>query len=409
MISNLYEGRKQSGMRTGFVCLFLVVYPLLSHAGEGVFLSCNDALQLGRASSGVASPRSAYWSFMNPASMVDLDRRFDTTLYTVSDKFKLKPGGLLGNRLDGTLVSEGVFPIVSTSFVWPLKTGTLGGGIFIPSGSGTEYPHSRNIISRLFHGNSDRRMAYQHIRGVLAYAYELDSGWSLGFGLHLSVSRFQADHLTLGLTTAAYDNQWDTAYGAGFDVGLYRRWECFALGANYTSRHWTESMKKYGDLLSSPLDSPHSVQVGVAWKVRPTIELTADYRWLGWRGVNSYGSSIFGGGGVGWKDQHGIKLGAEWQAAPKWTLMAGYAYSNSPIQKNGVFLAGLVPVIFQHHVTAGVSYKLNEKHALHFSVGYAPKHRMREQGNGDLLSILGKGTEVNVNAVSAAMGYSYLW
>ena len=52
-------------------------------AGEGVFLLGNDTLQLGRASSGVASPRSAYWSYMNPASMVDLERRVDVNWYTV--------------------------------------------------------------------------------------------------------------------------------------------------------------------------------------------------------------------------------------------------------------------------------------------------------------------------------------
>ena len=56
---------------------------LSSHAGEGVFLLGNDALQLGRASSGVASPRSAYWSYMNPASMVDLERRLDVNWYSV--------------------------------------------------------------------------------------------------------------------------------------------------------------------------------------------------------------------------------------------------------------------------------------------------------------------------------------
>lgn len=398
--------RFQSTKNSLILLLFL---PIFSHAGEGVFLSCNDAIQLGRASSGVASPRSSYWSYMNPASMVDLDRRLDVNLYTVYDSFKLTPRGILGNRLDGTLDSEGLFPIVTTSIILPVETGVLGGGIFVPSGSGVEYPHSRNVVSRIFHANGDRRMALQHIRGVLSYAHQFDNGWSVGFGLHLSVTRFRADHLTLNLSTAAYDNKWDAAYGAGFDVGLYRRWERFALGANYTSRHWMESMGKYGDLLSSPLDMPHSLQVGFAYKLLPSLEITADYRWLLWEEVKAYGSSIFNGGGFGWKDQHGIKLGIEWLAGSKWTLMAGYAYSNSPIQEKGVFLAGLAPVIFEHHVTAGISYQVNEKNAIHFAVGCAPKQQMKESGTGDLLSVLGKGTEIEVNAISACLGYSYLW
>lgn len=380
-----------------------------AEAGEAIFLMGNDAVQLGRASSGVASPRTSYWSYMNPASMVDLDRRFDVNLYNIYDSFKLKPRGVLGNRLDGTLESDKFFNVLSTSMILPLKNGTLGCGIFIPSGSGVEYPHSRNIISRLFDGNGDRRLAYQHFRGVLAYGHEFDNGWALGVGLHLSLSRFRTDHLTLGLTTANYDNQWDSAFGAGLGVGVYRRWERFAVGANYTSRHWTEGMDKYNDLLSSPLDMPRSLQVGIAYKLAPTLEITADYKWLQWRRVNSYGSPIFRGGGFGWTNQNGIKLGLEWQALPKWTLMAGYAYSNTPIRSDGVFLAGLVPVIFEHHITGGASYKINDQSTIHLTGGWAPKTSMKESGDGDLLSRLGKGTEIEGSAISAMLGYSYMW
>jgi long-chain fatty acid transport protein len=384
-------------------------YASLAHAGEGIFLMGNDAIQLGRASSGVASPRSSYWSYMNPASMVDLERRMDINLYAISDTFKLKPRGLLGNRLDGDLVSDEFFMVPSTGIILPLKKGTLGGGIFAPCGSGVEYPHSRNIISRLFSGNGDRRLAYQHVRGVLAYARELDNGWALGAGLHLSVSRFRTDHLTLGLSTASYDNQWDTAFGAGVSVGAYRHWDRFAVGASYMSRHWSSGMDKYDDLLSAPLDMPRSLQAGIAYKLMPTLELTVDYKWLQWRRVRSYGSPIFRGGGFGWTNQNSVKLGLEWQATPKWTFMTGYAYNNTPIRSNGVFLASLTPVIFEHHITGGVSFAINEKHAVHLTGGWAPKTSMKENGDGDLLSLLGKGTEIEASAISALLGYTYKW
>lgn len=409
---NFKTGNKYSGYSIilgGLIFMIVVLAATSTHAGEGVFLLGNDALQLGRASSGVASPRSAYWSYMNPASMVDLERRLDVNWYSVFSKARMEPRGVLGNRLDGTLESDGIFHIVSTGMIWPLKTGTLGGGIFIPSGAGVEYQASRNIISRVFHGNRDRRLAYQHIRGVVAYGYEFDNGWAVGLGLHLSMSRFRTDHLTLGLSTASYENQWDDAYGLGLGIGVYRRWDKLAIGANYSSRHWTEAMKKYDDLLSSPLDTPRVVQAGIAYKITPKVELTADYKWLHWRRISTYGSPIFRGGGYGWTNQHGVKLGVEWQAHPKWTLMAGYAYSNCPVRESGVFLAGLVPVIVEHHVTAGVSHKINEKHAVHFSGVWAPMHKMREKGDGDLLSRLGKGSTIEAGALSAVLGYSYTW
>lgn len=381
---------------------------LSSHAGEGVFLLGNDALQLGRASSGVASPRSAYWSYMNPASMVDLERRLDVNWYSVLATSRMTARGLISNPFDGTQESENLFNIVSTGFILPLKTGTLGGGLFTPSGAGVDYPHSRTIMGRLL-GNTDRRLSYQHIRGVLSYAYRFDNGWSVGLGLHLSLNRFRTDHITLGLSGAEYNNKWDSALGAGLGFGVYRAWDKLSVGLNYSSRHWTEAMSKYADLLSAPLDTPRTLQVGIAYRFTPKFEVTADYKWLHWRRIRTYGSPMFRSGGFGWTNQNGIKLGAEWKVHPKWTLAAGYAYSNTPVQKDAVFLSALVPVVVEHHATLGVSHAINEKNEIHLSGVYAFRNREREAGCGDLLSILGRNTTIESKAVSAALGYTYKW
>ena len=113
MILNAGMPRKTVLVPSLLYCLVVlpaVLPATVAYAGEGIFLMGNDAIQLGRASSGVASPRTSYWSYMNPASMVDLDRRIDVNLYNIYDSFKLKPRGVLGNRLDGDLVSEKIVP-----------------------------------------------------------------------------------------------------------------------------------------------------------------------------------------------------------------------------------------------------------------------------------------------------------
>ena len=392
------------------ILFFMVIlYGMPSSAGEGVFVTGNDALQLGRCGSGVASPRSSYWSFMNPAGMVDVERRLDLNFYTVYDKVTYKPHGVFANKVDGDLISSELNAVVSTGIIWPLETGTLGGGIFVPSGNSIEYPHSRNIVTRLFQGNGDRRLGYQHLRGVLAYAYEFDNGWALGFGLHVSLSRFRSDHLTLKLRPAEYDNEWDDAYGAGFGVGVYRKWDKFAVGINYNPRHWVQSMTKYRDLLANTLDSPQFIQAGIAYKVTPKVELTLDYRWSDWSSVKAYGAPIFDGGGFGWKDQHGVKMGIEWVAHPRWTFMGGYSYSNTPITEENVFLATLVPVVLEHTFAAGVSHKINEKHEIHLIGAWAIPNTMYDTGRGDLFSKLGKESSLRSDACSVMIGYSYLW
>ncbi len=388
------------------LCALAVSVP--ASAGEGVFLFGNDALQLGRASSGVASPRSGYWSLLNPAAMVDLERRLDLNVYAILGRISYEPGGLLGNRINGDMKLNETSQVVSGSMVWPLESGVVGGGLFIPSGSGIEYPYSRNIFSRVFQGNRDRRMAYQHFRGVLAYAHRFDSGWALGVGLHLSLSRFRSDHITLDLRPAAYNNEWDQAYGVGLGVGIYRRWDRFALGASYSSRHWTQSMKEYRDLLYHALDTPHTVQAGVAYEVTPDVELTLDYKWMNWQDVGAYGAPMFGGG-YSWRDQHGVRGGIEWNVSPRWTLMGGYAYSNSPVTEDNVFLAALVPATTEQHITAGVSHTINEKHQVHLVGVYGAPKKMRDTGRGGLFSLLGKGTVIETSGVSAMVGYSFLW
>lgn len=378
-------------------------------ASEGVFLMGNDTLQVGRASSGVASPRSSYWCLMNPAAMVDLERRFDVNLYAIMGNSRIKPKGVLVNSLDGNLHSDKLSLVVANSIILPLKTGVLGGGLFIPSGSAIEYPNSRSTITRLFQGNRDRRLAYQHIRGVLAYAYEFDNGWALGMGVHLSLSRFRSDHITLGFRPAKHDNRWDDALGIGFGLGVYRSWERFSVGLAYNSRHWTQSMKKYKDLLKHCLDLPQTVQAGIAYKVTPKLELTLDYKWLNWKEIKTYGTPIFSGGGYGWRDQHGIKTGLEWVAHPKWTFMCGYSYSNSPVTQENVFLAGLVPVVVKHHISAGVSHKITEKHSVHLAGVYAPPCSIKETGRGNSFSKLSKGSSVQSSGYSVMIGYTYFW
>jgi len=390
-------------------CAGLLVCPA-APAGEGVFLLGNDAQQLGRASSGVASPRSSYWSYMNPATMVDMERRLDVNWYSIFTDFEAHPRGVIGNRFEGTLESEVTGNLVASGFVWPLRVGTLGGGLFVPSGSGVDYPHSRTWLTRLAGGNVDRRLSYQHIRGVLAYAYDLGDGWSLGVGLHGSLSRLRTDHLTLSFSGAEANHEWENSLGAGFGAGVYKKWDRWAWGLNYTSRHWTEAMDDYGDLLRNVLDTPRTVQTGVAWKAADRVELTLDYKWLNWAGIPSYGGDLLSKGGFAWKDQHGVKAGVEWRIHDRWTLMAGYSYANSPVQKDHVLVAMLVPVVTEQHWTLGVTHRINDRHQVHLTGAWAPRHTMTDSGKGnEPFSLLGKGSTLSATAVSVVFGYSFLF
>ena len=393
------------------VCLFLAVVALMitgaAYASEGVFLFGNDPVQMARGSSGIASPRTAYWAYMNPASIVDLERRADVACYTVFTDIKMKPKGLIGNTLDDTLKSQGMFNIVSGGVILPLEKGTLGFGMYIPSGTGVDYPHSRNILQRIT-SNADRRLTYEHIRLVGAYGYEFDNGWALGFGLHTSVTRFRTDHITLGLSSTQGSFEWDEALGAGFNIGVYKAWEKWAIGGTYTSRHWTQKLDSYADLLDNTLDTPHIFHVGVGYKVTPKLELTADYKFLWWKEVGQYGGHMFDCG-FNWDNQHGVKFGLEYKASEKWVLMAGFAHSNTPVDRDHAFLSGLVPVTVEDHITAGCTYHINENHEVHLTLINGLMNTVKDSGRGDLFSRFARGSEIMSGGKSFVLGYSYKW
>ncbi len=379
----------------------------IGQANEGVFLFGNDAQQLGRAGSGVASPRSAYWSYLNPGSMIGLDSRVDLTLFNVFPKVEAKPRGLIGNRLDGTLEAGGMFNVLSGGMIYSLEEyGRIGGGLYVPSGTGVEYEHSRNIVSRLFQNNDDRKLMYQHFRLVLSYAYELPYGIGVGASLHTSVSRFRTDHITLKFRPTRGDNEWDEAYGIGYGLGVYKAWERFSVGASYMSRHYTQKMDKYKDLLKYSLDTPQIVQAGMGFKPWKPLELTLDFKYLNWKGVPNYGNKLMKGG-FNWHDQYAVKAGAEWTVNKHWRLMTGFAHATTPIDEDHVFLSTLVPVTCEDHITLGCTYALNEHHEAHFVWVHGIKKTIKDTGRGDLLSRLGRGSEISSDGNSFAIGYSY--
>lgn len=386
-----------------FFILFIMFFVGSLSANEGVFVLGNDAFQLGRASSGIASPRSAYWCYMNPASIVELDKRLDVNWYIVKTSIEMQPRGILGNRFE-ELDGDGLFNIASGGMIIPLETGTLGFGLYVPSGTGVDYQSSRNLLLKPFH--ADRRLFYQHARLVIAYAYQFDNDWSIGFGLHGSISRFKTDHITLNLIPTRGDFEWDDALGAGFNVSVYKKWDKFAIGATYTSRHWTERFQKYRDLLKYPLDQPQIINAGVAYDFTDKITLSLDFKWLHWKGIPAYGRNLLDGG-FNWINQFCTKVGLEYRINEKTRIMSGFSHGNSPITEDHVFLAGLVPVLCKDHFTLGVARKITDNDEVSLSGVIGIKNTMKDTGKGDLLSHLGKNTELSTGGFSIVLGYTH--
>ena len=402
------ETTQRTGGRASLTAFILCLLALPAFASEGLYLLGTDALQLGRADSGTASPRSAYWLFMNPASIVDLDRRVDFSVYGVLEKIDLQPRGIIANPFDGRLNGDGEIAMPGSGIIWPLDEGrgTLGAALYVMGGADIQYDKSRTILGRVLYGNRDRKQSIRHLQLALGYAYEFDNGWAVGAGLYGSALLFRTDQLTLGLRPAEADYHWDEAFGVGFSVGVYRNWEKWAVGAMYRSPQWMERLDDYSDLLYHSLDYPQSVRVGVAWRPVDKLELTLDYEFQQWSKTETFGNTILNTG-LKWDDVHGIKAGIEYKLNDQWTLMAGYSFADTVIDDDHLFVNSLVPTLIEHHWTVGVSYTINEHHRIHMTYVRSAENSLTDSGHGDILSRVAGGSELTVSGDSLALGYTY--
>ena len=393
--------------------LLLAVITLVSSsalATDGHQLIGIGALQKGTGGAGVASPKDSTWVLLNPASIVDLDRRLDFSFETFAPKRYIEPHGPLllpfANLGGGRMTDDSIFFIPAMGAVFPRENSAIGLGLFAVNGMGVDYRNSRTLLPRVLGFNFDRRTEYGAMKLSLAYAYRLDNGWSLGATANLDYARFHTDMLTMRFWETAGDNEWDGAFGAGFTLGVYKDWERWSFGAAYTSPQWMQTFDKYDDLLSKPLDLPQTFQIGVAYDITPSIEAVLDYKFINWSGVSQIAAAPIQGG-FGWKDQHVIKAGVTWEVNPKWTLRAGVSHGNSPIEEEVVFANALFPAIVETHATAGASYAISEHSDIHVAYKHAFGNKLTDNGQGDLFSFVGKGTEIYLEENSLTVEYSY--
>lgn len=394
------------------VCLLILLIEFWTlpagFASEGAYLTGLDAVHMQRAGGGVASPRSAAWMLVNPASLTALEPRLDLSLAAYIAGTEAEARGLTANWLASPLNSQGINLVPSGGLVLNVPGGKLGLGFYVPAGSSTDFSASRNLPAYLFFGNRDRRLVYQHMRGVAAYAHEFGNGWSIGLGLHTSLTRLRTDQFTLRLTPAIADNDWDDAAGFGFGLGVYKSWDRVALGLGYLSRHWVGDFDKYYDLLPKHVDLPQSVQAGIAVRVRPELELTCDYRWIDWTDVDIFGASVYENS-VDWDDQDLIKLGVEWRATARCTLRAGWSHGQTSIERDHAFVSMLTPATVEDQLTGGVSFKTGPRSEIHLTYLHAFPHAVRDTGRGEFFSYQARGSEFETSIDTIAVGYTLLF
>lgn len=123
-----------------------------------------------------------------------------------------------------------------------------------------------------------------------------------------------------------------------------------------------------------PLDIPESITFGARHRLTDTVTLLAGATWAKWsrfealdvvsREENGAVSSQTGEGlgderliahvSENWKDTWQANVGVIWQATPQWAFKAGYAFDESPVNKN--FRTARIPSGDRQWLTLGTQY-----------------------------------------------------
>lgn len=128
---------------------------------------------------------------------------------------------------------------------------------------------------------------------------------------------------------------------------------------------------------------------GVAYRPVSPLMLGLDLRWVnftGTRGFEEQGLQATPTGpmlrGTGWDDIWVVAAGAQYSISERLALRLGYNYSENPIPSEQQFFNVLAPVIFTHHVTAGLGYWLTP--CINLNLEYA--HAFEQEQTGPILS-----------------------
>jgi long-chain fatty acid transport protein len=388
------------------MCMALAI-AMGSHAADGNELVAIGAIQKGTGGAGVAAPKDATWSLLNPAAMVDLEPRVDLSFETFLNHIEADAGGLqlLSNPDAKNLTDYNAIPIPSISAVWrPNDDDAFGIGILGIEGNRVEFRKSRATLAIFQH--EDRRSALEVAKIPISYAHRFDNGWTIGGSILADYTRFRTDSLTLRLRPTEGDYEWDIGFGIGFQLAVYRNWENFAVGATYTSRQAMQQYEKYDDLVLWNLDFPSKLQAGFAWRPLPRLELVVDYKWINWSEIKQLSEPTIRGG-AGWIDQHIVKAGVTWDPEGPWTFRAGTSFGKPPVPDHAVFVNLITPAIANLHFGGGFSYVLSDKSEIHFSYIRALENDAEENGQGDLFSRLGKGSSVSYSEDSFTLQYTW--
>ena len=380
----------------GLSALALCVMAPAANATEGYFQSGYSAVQQALAGSGVANPEDAMTLANNPAGLTAVGHEIEGGISLFSPIRQYTVSGGPGFVAPGDVRSgNNDFPIPNFAYSQPIDS-VSAWGVAVSANGGLNTSYGSGVVnpacgpgSGVFCGGK----AGVSLNQVLISAgYSRDVGnWSFGVAPIVAVQMFYADGLVAFSRASASPGNLtnrgaDWSYGGGGRVGaIWHVSKAFRLAFSGTTPILMTKFNRYSGLFADggSFNIPATITAGAAFDVSTTLTVMADYKRIFYSDIAAVGrSSAFtgqpfgsaGGPGFGWSDVNIISIGAEWRAAPRLTLRAGYEHNTNPIGPADVTLNILAPGVTTDAIAGGGSYRFNAHSSLDLAATYVPQN-----------------------------------
>jgi long-chain fatty acid transport protein len=406
---------KSRAVRTYVIPAFFLALLACSTAlhAQGIALSGVGPVNRSMGGAATAAPIDAAGALMwNPASISGLKcNEVDIGLELLLPSEKLS-SSIPAFGLQGSTGGEpGVMPIPELAWVHKCEDSrmSIGVGVFGIAGFATNFPASlTNPVltpqppNGLGLGRISSEAEYYQVIPTASYA--VSDRLSIGFAPTLTIAKLDLSPMVFapaddanGDGFATYPTSDGTRYhfGGGFQVGIYYTpTENWSLGFCFKSPQWFETFtSNVTNELGQPetssvrFDYPMIFSLGTAYSGFERWLFACDVRYFNYAGTAGFeGPAAFGTNGallgLGWKNIFSVHAGAQYCFSDRFSLRAGYQFNPSPIDSDTAFFNVGSPLITEHIVSCGFSYRLTD----HETISVAYLHAFQNEVSGPITS-----------------------
>ena len=408
-----------------------------AHGQFGPILTGVGPVNRSMSGASTAAPLDTLGAFMwNPATISALPNSTDFGLEVLMPYSKLSSSVGNGALAGSTASQPGAFPLPEFGVVYRPEDSplTYGVGVLAVAGFGVNYPGDATnpVLSAPppnGFGVGPIFSQYSLLQLVPTLAYDVNDQLSVGFSPIVDIATVSIDpgFVTspgaVGGNSPTYPPMTHGSYqwGAGFQLGLWYKTDVdWNFGASFKSQQWFNpftfnSSNQAGQAESARflLNAPMITSVGTSYTGFEKWLFALDLRYIDFANTPPYSGSGFSPtgavNGLNFNSVFALATGTQYTLSDNASLRLGYSYCTNPIANSNAFYNVATPVIIQHGISMGGSYRITQS----FNVSVAYCHFFNNSVTGPLLSPAGPvpGTSLTSEAAadSISIGTSVLF